>query len=122
MTYAKDERSPPPVEICIGDGKPCYVGARTADAHHRCGTVQCGRPENQALTVRVGDDLVTFRPTILTVEPPPVHFAPPMTAREIAAVVATLESAISRAGIMRTESVTIDAPTARAILSALTQK
>lgn len=30
-------------EVCPGDGKPCYVGG-VDDAHHRCGTVQCGRP------------------------------------------------------------------------------
>lgn len=27
---------------CVGDGKPCYVGANTDDAHWRCGTSGCG--------------------------------------------------------------------------------
>ena len=32
----------PGSERCAGDGKPCYVGAGTEDAHWRCGTSGCG--------------------------------------------------------------------------------
>lgn len=30
---------------CSKDGKPCYVGAGTNDAHWRCGTSQCGKSQ-----------------------------------------------------------------------------
>lgn len=42
MTYAKDKRGPP--AICHKDGRPCYVGRGTDDAHWRCGTIQCKAP------------------------------------------------------------------------------
>lgn len=29
-------------DLCHKDGRPCYVGKGTDDAHFRCGTVQCG--------------------------------------------------------------------------------
>lgn len=43
-------------EICPGDGKPCYVGGRD-DKRHRCGTVQCGRPQVANTAERVSDKL-----------------------------------------------------------------